>query len=48
MRLLQAASAWKRDRDRSHLLDLPPEQREILVDLLMPEATSDDRDLGGA
>lgn len=36
MRMVQAARSWKRDRDRSHLLDLPPEQREILVGLLEP------------
>jgi len=34
LKLLEAAAKWKKDRDRSHLLDLPPEQREILVDLL--------------
>lgn len=34
MRLLRTAVAWKKDRDRSHLLALPHEQREILVDLL--------------
>jgi tetratricopeptide (TPR) repeat protein len=34
LRMVRAAVAWKRDRDRSHLLDLPAEQREILVDLL--------------
>jgi tetratricopeptide (TPR) repeat protein len=34
MRLLRAAGAWKEDRDRSHLLELPPEQRQILIDLL--------------
>lgn len=32
--MLQAARAWKRDRDQAHLLALPPEQREILVDML--------------
>jgi tetratricopeptide (TPR) repeat protein len=32
--LMRAALAWKRDRDRAHLLGLPPEQREILIDLL--------------
>jgi tetratricopeptide (TPR) repeat protein/DNA-binding MarR family transcriptional regulator len=32
--LVQAALGWKRDRDRSHLLALPPEQREILIELL--------------
>lgn len=36
MRMLRAAQKWKRDRNRSHLLDLPPEQREILAGLLMP------------
>ncbi|HUB98392.1 MAG TPA: tetratricopeptide repeat protein [Solirubrobacterales bacterium] len=34
MRLLRAAAAWKRDGDRAHLLELPAEQREILVGLL--------------
>jgi tetratricopeptide (TPR) repeat protein len=33
-RLLRAANAWKKDRDQAHLLDLPPEQRKILIDLL--------------
>jgi len=32
--MLRAALGWKRDRDRSHLLALPPEQREILIELL--------------
>jgi tetratricopeptide (TPR) repeat protein len=32
--LLEAARAWKRDRDQKHLLALPPEQREILVGML--------------
>lgn len=34
--LLEAARLWKRDRDRAHLLALPPEQRQILVDLVAP------------
>jgi tetratricopeptide (TPR) repeat protein len=34
LELLRAASEWKKDRDRSHLLSLPPEQREILLGLL--------------
>jgi tetratricopeptide (TPR) repeat protein len=34
IRLLNAALGWKKDRNRSHLLALPPEQREILVNLL--------------
>lgn len=34
--LMRTALAWKRDRDRAHLLGLPPEQREILIDLLRP------------
>jgi tetratricopeptide (TPR) repeat protein len=32
--ILRAALAWKRDRDRAHLLALPSEQREILAGLL--------------
>jgi Flp pilus assembly protein TadD len=34
LNMLEAARAWKRDRDKAHLLALPPEQREILVNLL--------------
>lgn len=33
-RVLAAAVAWKRDRDRRHLLELPLEQREILIEML--------------
>ncbi|HJZ36530.1 MAG TPA: tetratricopeptide repeat protein, partial [Solirubrobacterales bacterium] len=32
--MLAAATAWKRDRDRAHLLALPPEQREIVLGML--------------
>jgi hypothetical protein len=32
--MLEAARAWKHDGDRAHLLTLPSEQREILLDLL--------------
>ncbi len=32
--MLRAARDWKRDRDRSHLLKLPPEQREILLGMI--------------
>lgn len=32
--MLRAAVEWKQDRDRSHLLSLPQEQREILTGLL--------------
>jgi tetratricopeptide (TPR) repeat protein len=32
--MLRATVAWKKDRDRSHLLALPQEQREILTGLL--------------
>jgi Flp pilus assembly protein TadD len=39
-RLLRAANEWKKDRDQAHLLDLPPEQRKILVDLLAPKDES--------
>jgi tetratricopeptide (TPR) repeat protein len=39
--MLDAARGWKRDRDRAYLLDLPAEQREILIGLL-PEATSEE------
>lgn len=42
MRLLRAAIAWKKDHDRSHLLALPPEQREILVDLLQLGQSEDE------
>ena len=38
--LLQAARAWKQDRDRAHLLELPPELREILVGLLTRDSTA--------
>lgn len=42
MKLLRTANAWKKDRDRSHLLALPPEQRKILIDLLeLGQAESD-------
>jgi tetratricopeptide (TPR) repeat protein len=34
LQMLQAARAWKLDRDQTHLLALPPEQREILIRLL--------------
>ncbi|HEX7289923.1 MAG TPA: tetratricopeptide repeat protein [Conexibacter sp.] len=37
LQLLDAALAWKRDRDKAHLLTLPPEQREILAELLSAE-----------
>jgi len=40
LKLLEAAAKWKKDRDRSHLLDLPPEQREILIDLLSSDESS--------
>lgn len=32
--MMRAALAWKRDHDRAHLLELPLEQRQILIDLL--------------
>ena len=32
--ILRAARKWKSDHDRTHLLSLPSEQREILIDLL--------------
>jgi tetratricopeptide (TPR) repeat protein len=34
LQMLAAAGAWKRDRDQAHLLALPPEQREILLEML--------------
>lgn len=34
VRMLEAARAWKGDRDQAHLLALPPEQRAILLELL--------------
>ena len=34
LELLRAAVAWKGDRDKAHLLALPSEQREILMQLL--------------
>lgn len=34
LEMLRATVAWKKDRDRSHLLALPQEQREILTGLL--------------
>lgn len=34
LRMVRAAVAWKRDRDRAHLLALPTEQRQILIGLL--------------
>ncbi len=34
--ILRAALRWKVDHDRAHLLSLPAEQREILVQILMP------------
>jgi tetratricopeptide (TPR) repeat protein len=40
MRLLRAGAGWKRDRDRAHLLDLPVEQRKILVGLLEGDGAS--------
>jgi tetratricopeptide (TPR) repeat protein len=38
--MLAAAVAWKHDRNRAHLLELPPEQREILIGML-PLQTAD-------
>lgn len=37
LNLLRATLGWKRDRDRAHLLELPAEQREILIPLLRIE-----------
>ncbi|HEX5712924.1 MAG TPA: tetratricopeptide repeat protein [Solirubrobacterales bacterium] len=34
LELMRVVGEWKRDRDRSHLLGLPAEQREIVVRLL--------------
>jgi tetratricopeptide (TPR) repeat protein len=34
LEILRAAVAWKKDRDKAHLLTLPVEQREILTQLL--------------
>jgi hypothetical protein len=34
LRMVEAAAAFKRTRERGHLLALPPEQREIVVGLL--------------
>lgn len=38
--ILRAALRWKGDHDRAHLLSLPAEQREILVQMLMPDEDS--------
>lgn len=32
--VMRAATEWKRDGDQRHIVALPPEQREILIDLL--------------
>jgi len=37
--MLDAAGGWKRDRDRVHLLNLPLEQRQILIGLLPSDPT---------
>lgn len=38
LQMLSAARDWKRDRDRSHLLELPAEQRAIVAGLLESDA----------
>ena len=34
LKLVSAALRWMGDRDRAHLLELPAEQREVLMNLL--------------
>jgi len=41
LRMLVAARDWKRDRDRSHLLELPAEQRQIVAELLQPDGSEE-------